>query len=51
MADIEKHIKELALKGRDGKLTVEDLTGGRTESILMSMPPSSSTHFFNAAPA
>lgn len=28
MADIEKHIKELALKGRDGKLTVEDLTGG-----------------------
>jgi 2-oxoglutarate dehydrogenase E2 component (dihydrolipoamide succinyltransferase) len=28
MADIEKKIKELALKGRDGKLTVEDLTGG-----------------------
>ncbi|MBB1200113.1 2-oxoglutarate dehydrogenase complex dihydrolipoyllysine-residue succinyltransferase [Enterobacteriaceae bacterium 89] len=28
MADIEKNIKELALKGRDGKLTVEDLTGG-----------------------
>ncbi len=28
MADIEKHIKELAVKGRDGKLTVEDLTGG-----------------------
>ncbi|MEO3989485.1 2-oxoglutarate dehydrogenase complex dihydrolipoyllysine-residue succinyltransferase [Pseudocitrobacter cyperus] len=28
MADIEKGIKELALKGRDGKLTVEDLTGG-----------------------
>jgi len=28
MADIEKRIKELALKGRDGKLTVEDLTGG-----------------------
>ena len=28
MADIEKQIKELALKGRDGKLTVEDLTGG-----------------------
>lgn len=28
MADIEKTIKELAEKGRDGKLTVEDLTGG-----------------------
>lgn len=28
MAEIEKQIKELALKGRDGKLTVEDLTGG-----------------------
>ncbi|WP_313448558.1 2-oxoglutarate dehydrogenase complex dihydrolipoyllysine-residue succinyltransferase [Pseudescherichia sp.] len=28
MADIEKRIKELAIKGRDGKLTVEDLTGG-----------------------
>lgn len=28
MADIEKYIKELAMKGRDGKLTVEDLTGG-----------------------
>ena len=28
MADIEKTIKELAIKGRDGKLTVEDLTGG-----------------------
>ncbi|MDQ5991787.1 2-oxoglutarate dehydrogenase complex dihydrolipoyllysine-residue succinyltransferase [Providencia stuartii] len=28
MADIEKTIKELAVKGRDGKLTVEDLTGG-----------------------
>jgi len=28
MADIEKKIKELALKGRDGKLTVEELTGG-----------------------
>ncbi len=28
MADIEKRIKELALKGRDGKLTVDDLTGG-----------------------
>jgi 2-oxoglutarate dehydrogenase E2 component (dihydrolipoamide succinyltransferase) len=28
MADIEKQIKELAIKGRDGKLTVEDLTGG-----------------------
>ncbi|KEA51912.1 dihydrolipoamide succinyltransferase [Mangrovibacter sp. MFB070] len=28
MADVEKRIKELAVKGRDGKLTVEDLTGG-----------------------
>ncbi|WGE90096.1 2-oxoglutarate dehydrogenase complex dihydrolipoyllysine-residue succinyltransferase [Actinobacillus arthritidis] len=28
MADIEKTIKALAEKGRDGKLTVEDLTGG-----------------------
>ncbi|MBG5884681.1 2-oxoglutarate dehydrogenase complex dihydrolipoyllysine-residue succinyltransferase [Providencia alcalifaciens] len=28
MADIEKNIKELAVKGRDGKLTVEDLSGG-----------------------
>ncbi len=28
MADIEKRIKELAIKGRDGKLTVEELTGG-----------------------
>ncbi|MFE8102899.1 2-oxoglutarate dehydrogenase complex dihydrolipoyllysine-residue succinyltransferase [Brenneria goodwinii] len=28
MAEIEKRIKELALKGRDGKLTVEELTGG-----------------------
>ncbi|MBJ7221658.1 MULTISPECIES: 2-oxoglutarate dehydrogenase complex dihydrolipoyllysine-residue succinyltransferase [unclassified Brenneria] len=28
MAEIEKKIKELALKGRDGKLTVEELTGG-----------------------
>lgn len=28
MADIEKEIKALADKGRDGKLTVEDLTGG-----------------------
>ena len=28
MADIEKKIKELAVKGRDGKLTVEDLIGG-----------------------
>lgn len=28
MADIEKQIKELAIKGRDGKLTVDDLTGG-----------------------
>ncbi len=28
MAEIEKEIKALAIKGRDGKLTVEDLTGG-----------------------
>ncbi|NUU65085.1 2-oxoglutarate dehydrogenase complex dihydrolipoyllysine-residue succinyltransferase [Enterobacteriaceae bacterium BIT-l23] len=28
MADIEKRIKELAVKGRDGKLTVDELTGG-----------------------
>lgn len=28
MAEIEKTIKTLAEKGRDGKLTVEDLTGG-----------------------
>eukprot|EP00095_Tigriopus_kingsejongensis_P000879 snap_masked-scaffold709_size108516-processed-gene-0.5 protein:Tk00879 transcript:snap_masked-scaffold709_size108516-processed-gene-0.5-mRNA-1 annotation:"dihydrolipoamide succinyltransferase" len=28
LADVEKGIKELALKGRDGKLTVDDLTGG-----------------------
>ncbi|HGF5579206.1 2-oxoglutarate dehydrogenase complex dihydrolipoyllysine-residue succinyltransferase [Klebsiella quasipneumoniae] len=28
MADIEKNVKELAVKGRDGKLTVDDLTGG-----------------------
>ncbi|HCM5851953.1 TPA: 2-oxoglutarate dehydrogenase complex dihydrolipoyllysine-residue succinyltransferase [Klebsiella pneumoniae] len=28
MADIEKNIKVLAVKGRDGKLTVDDLTGG-----------------------
>lgn len=28
MADIEKGIKELAVKGRDGKLSVEDLSGG-----------------------
>ncbi|MBV4412349.1 2-oxoglutarate dehydrogenase complex dihydrolipoyllysine-residue succinyltransferase [Enterobacteriaceae bacterium YMB-R22] len=28
MADCEKRIKELAIKGRDGKLTVDDLTGG-----------------------
>ncbi|WP_112480474.1 2-oxoglutarate dehydrogenase complex dihydrolipoyllysine-residue succinyltransferase [Vibrio variabilis] len=27
-ADVEKGIKELAIKGRDGKLTVEELTGG-----------------------
>lgn len=28
MADIEKKIKELAIKGRDGKLTVQEMTGG-----------------------
>ncbi|EAR56266.1 dihydrolipoamide acetyltransferase [Photobacterium sp. SKA34] len=28
LAEIEKGIRELAIKGRDGKLTVEDLTGG-----------------------
>lgn len=28
VAEIEKGIRELALKGRDGKLTVEDMTGG-----------------------
>ncbi|MFP3019603.1 MAG: 2-oxoglutarate dehydrogenase complex dihydrolipoyllysine-residue succinyltransferase [Arsenophonus sp.] len=28
MAEIEKRIKELAIKGRDGKLMVEELTGG-----------------------
>ncbi|MBF8999531.1 MULTISPECIES: 2-oxoglutarate dehydrogenase complex dihydrolipoyllysine-residue succinyltransferase [Vibrio] len=28
LAQIEKGIKELALKGRDGKLTVDELTGG-----------------------
>lgn len=28
MADIEKKIRELVIKGRDGKLTVKELTGG-----------------------
>lgn len=28
VAEIEKGIKDLAIKGRDGKLTVEELTGG-----------------------
>ncbi|WP_375058003.1 2-oxoglutarate dehydrogenase complex dihydrolipoyllysine-residue succinyltransferase [Zobellella sp. DQSA1] len=28
LADIEKSIKDLAIKGRDGKLTVDDMTGG-----------------------
>ncbi|MBA2614039.1 MAG: 2-oxoglutarate dehydrogenase complex dihydrolipoyllysine-residue succinyltransferase [Bacteroidetes bacterium] len=28
IADIEKGIKELAVKARDGKLTIEDMTGG-----------------------
>jgi 2-oxoglutarate dehydrogenase E2 component (dihydrolipoamide succinyltransferase) len=27
-SDVEKGIKDLAIKGRDGKLTVEELTGG-----------------------
>lgn len=28
MADIEKNIRELAEKGRDGKLTMDDMQGG-----------------------
>lgn len=28
LADIERAVRELAIKGRDGKLTVEDMTGG-----------------------
>ncbi len=28
LAEIEKGIRDLAIKGRDGKLTVDDLTGG-----------------------
>lgn len=28
LADMEKAIRELAIKGRDGKLTVDDMTGG-----------------------
>ncbi|PKF56404.1 dihydrolipoyllysine-residue succinyltransferase [Alteromonadales bacterium alter-6D02] len=28
MADIEKKIRELAIKGRDGKLSVDEMTGG-----------------------
>lgn len=28
LADIEKNVRELAIKGRDGKLTVADMTGG-----------------------
>ncbi|WP_163933133.1 2-oxoglutarate dehydrogenase complex dihydrolipoyllysine-residue succinyltransferase [Paraferrimonas sp. SM1919] len=28
LAEIEKKIRELAIKGRDGKLSVEDMTGG-----------------------
>ncbi|MCL1049217.1 2-oxoglutarate dehydrogenase complex dihydrolipoyllysine-residue succinyltransferase [Shewanella abyssi] len=28
LADIERNVRELALKGRDGKLTVADMTGG-----------------------
>ncbi|HDM8170734.1 TPA: 2-oxoglutarate dehydrogenase complex dihydrolipoyllysine-residue succinyltransferase [Vibrio harveyi] len=44
-ADIEKGIKELAIKGRDGKLTVDELMGGNFTitnggvfGSLMSMP-------------
>ncbi|ABV37420.1 2-oxoglutarate dehydrogenase, E2 subunit, dihydrolipoamide succinyltransferase [Shewanella sediminis HAW-EB3] len=28
LADIERNVRELAIKGRDGKLTVADMTGG-----------------------
>jgi 2-oxoglutarate dehydrogenase E2 component (dihydrolipoamide succinyltransferase) len=28
LGEIEKGIRELAIKGRDGKLTIEDMTGG-----------------------
>ncbi|WP_173862731.1 2-oxo acid dehydrogenase subunit E2, partial [Zoogloea sp. LCSB751] len=28
LADIEKAVRDLAIKGRDGKLTVADMTGG-----------------------
>ncbi|BAJ02705.1 2-oxoglutarate dehydrogenase complex dihydrolipoyllysine-residue succinyltransferase [Shewanella violacea] len=28
LADIERNVRALAIKGRDGKLTVEDMTGG-----------------------
>ncbi len=28
LADIERAVRELAIKGRDGKLTVDDMTGG-----------------------
>ncbi|NKF50613.1 2-oxoglutarate dehydrogenase complex dihydrolipoyllysine-residue succinyltransferase [Shewanella sp. WXL01] len=28
LADIEKNVRELAIKGRDGKLSVDDMTGG-----------------------
>ncbi len=28
LAEIEKNVRELAIKGRDGKLTVDDMTGG-----------------------
>lgn len=28
LAEIEKAVRDLAIKGRDGKLTVEDMTGG-----------------------
>ncbi|MCL1068286.1 2-oxoglutarate dehydrogenase complex dihydrolipoyllysine-residue succinyltransferase [Shewanella olleyana] len=28
LAEIEKNVRELALKGRDGKLSVDDMTGG-----------------------
>ncbi|TVP16030.1 2-oxoglutarate dehydrogenase complex dihydrolipoyllysine-residue succinyltransferase [Shewanella sp. KCT] len=28
LADIERNVRDLAIKGRDGKLTVDDMTGG-----------------------
>lgn len=34
-ADVEKGIKELAIKGRDGKLTVDELMGGTSLSLTV----------------